>query len=178
MLADEGISLEWGYVALSRGREQNQLYLCSQPDQARAEFAPTTAEPADPSARLTARLQASSAQVLAIDAGQPMAQPGAEHLQRLEHAAAVASTERRALDTKRSWLTSLTGARRRANEREADARSQLVQARRVIAERKHGAVPHDLDREREATAARAAEDLRERQADRMTRRQRGFGREL
>ncbi len=27
VLADEGISLEWGYVALSRGREENQLYL-------------------------------------------------------------------------------------------------------------------------------------------------------
>ncbi len=72
VLADEGISREWGYVALSRGRESNRLYLCSQPDQARAEFAPTATEPADPIARLTARLQTSSAQVLAIDAGQPM----------------------------------------------------------------------------------------------------------
>ena len=179
VLADEGISLEWGYVALSRGREQNQVYVCSQPDQARAEFAPTAGEAADPIGRLTARLQTSSAQILAIDAGQPMAQAGADDLLSLERAAAVAGAERRALEnSKRAWLTSLTGARRRAHEREADARSQLVQARRQIAERKHGAVPHDLEREREASAARSAENLRERQAERMTRRERGFGREL
>ena len=48
----------------------------------------------------------------------------------------------------------------------------------MIAEQTRGAVPHDLEREREASAARAAENLRERQAERMTRRERGFGREL
>ena len=179
VLADEGISLEWGYVALSRGREQNQLYLCSQPDQARAEFAPTATEPADPIARLTARLQTSSAQILAIDAGQPMAEHGAEELHRLERAAAVAERERRTLENgKRGWIAAATGQRRRARERAADARLELLQARRVIAEQTHGAVPHDLEREREASAARAAENLRERQAERMTRRERGFGREL
>ena len=99
-----GISLEWGYVALSRGREQNQLYLCSQPDQARAEFAPTATEPADPISRLTARLQANSAQILAIDAGQPMADPGAEELHRLERAAAVAERERRSLENRETRL--------------------------------------------------------------------------
>ncbi len=72
----------------------------------------------------------------------------------------------------------LTGQRRRARERAADARLELLQARRVIAEQTHGAVPHDLEREREASAARAAENLRERQAERMIRRERGFGREL
>ena len=179
VLADEGISLEWGYVALSRGREQNQLYLCSQPDQARAEFAPTATEPADPIARLTARLQTSSAQILAIDAGQPMAEHGAEELHRLERAAAVAERERRTLENgKRGWIAAATGQRRRARERAADARLELLQARRVIAEQTHGAVPHDLEREREASAARAAENLRERQAERMIRRERGFGREL
>ena len=179
VLADRGISLEWGYVALSRGREQNQLYVCSQPDQARAEFAPTATEPADPIARLTARLQASSAQILAIDAGQAIAEHGAEELHRLERAAAVAERERRRLENGRqSWIAAATGQRRRARERAADARLELLHARREIAEQQHGAVPHGLEREREASAARAAENLRERQAERVIRRERGFGREL
>lgn len=178
VLADDGISLEWGYVALSRGREQNQLYLCAQPDHARAEFAPDATEPADPIPRLTARLQTSGAQILAIDAGQPMAD-GAEELHRLERAAAVADRERRALENgKRGWIAAATGQRRRARERAAAARLELLQARRVSADQMHGAVPHDLEREREASAARAAEAVRERQAERMTRRERGFGREL
>ena len=124
VLADDGISLEWGYVALSRGRDQNQLYLCSEPDQARAEFAPTATEPADPIARLTAHLQTSSAQILAIDAGQPMAQPSAEELHRLERASAVSERERRTLENgKRGWITAVTGQRLRARERARHARS-------------------------------------------------------
>ena len=91
----------------------------------------------------------------------------------------VAERERRTLENgKRGWIAAATGQRRRARERAADARLELLQARRVIAERTHGAVPHDLELEREASAARAAEVLRERQAERMTRRERGFGREL
>ena len=66
VLADEGISLEWGYVALSRGREQNQVYLCSQSDQARAEFAPTATAPANPIAGLTTRLLLSGKAIAAV----------------------------------------------------------------------------------------------------------------
>ena len=46
VLAGEGIDREWAYVALSRGRLANRLYVATQPDDARAEFASRRSEPA------------------------------------------------------------------------------------------------------------------------------------
>ena len=43
VLASEGMSREWAYVALSRGRLSNRLYVAAQPDDERAEFAPVDA---------------------------------------------------------------------------------------------------------------------------------------
>jgi ATP-dependent exoDNAse (exonuclease V) alpha subunit len=40
VLADEGVSREWAYVALRCGRESNRLYLAAVPDHPRVEFAP------------------------------------------------------------------------------------------------------------------------------------------
>jgi ATP-dependent exoDNAse (exonuclease V) alpha subunit len=54
VLADPGIDQEWAYVALSRGRESNRLYLSASRDELRSEFAPTNPEPPDPVARLAA----------------------------------------------------------------------------------------------------------------------------
>ena len=67
VLASEGMSREWAYVALSRGRLSNRLYVAAQPDDERAEFAPTSPELRDPVERLAAALRDSDAQVLAID---------------------------------------------------------------------------------------------------------------
>ena len=67
VLADEGINREWAYVALSRGRHSNRLYLSERHDDARAEFAPTDPDPPDPIPQLAASLRDSAAQVLAID---------------------------------------------------------------------------------------------------------------
>jgi ATP-dependent exoDNAse (exonuclease V) alpha subunit len=63
------MSREWAYVAMSRGRLSNRLYLPERVDDERAEFAPLERHRRDPSARLAASLQRSDAQMLAIDTG-------------------------------------------------------------------------------------------------------------
>jgi hypothetical protein len=179
VLADEGIDQEWAYVALSRGRESNQLYLTAQPDQARAEFAPAAADTRDPIARLAAHLQNSGGQILAIDSGEPMRRPSNEDIVRLERAVATVERQRRALDVrKHGWIAGVTGQRQRARTREDEARAELRQARRVVAERAHGSIPHEQERGEAARIARLDERAAERVDERMARRQRGFGREL
>jgi hypothetical protein len=69
VLADAAIDREWAYVALSRGRHSNQLYLPEQRDDDRAEIAPTSRPASDAIDRLAAQLNRSRAQVLAIDSG-------------------------------------------------------------------------------------------------------------
>jgi ATP-dependent exoDNAse (exonuclease V) alpha subunit len=57
---------EWAYTALSRGRERNQLYTIAGTDRDRLEYAP--ASPGrDPDERLTAALNRSRQQQLALD---------------------------------------------------------------------------------------------------------------
>ena len=65
VLAGPGIDREGGYIALSRGRESNQLYAARDTDTARAEYAPTGERDADPIERLVIGLETSSA----LDAG-------------------------------------------------------------------------------------------------------------
>lgn len=175
VLAGEGVNREWAYVALSRGRESNHLYLSRQPDQARAEFAPAVGEAGDPIARLGARLQTSAGQVLAIDAGREVGSPSSEEILRLEQAVAFAERERRAIDARRhSWIAGLTGQRSRAYERERNSRAELGQVRRVFAERTHGALPHQEEREERARMVL----LDAHAAERAARRERRFGREF
>ena len=71
VLAGGGIDREWAYVALSRGRHTNRLYLAAQLDDDRAEYAPLSAGETNPIERLARQLERSSAQVLAIDTGRP-----------------------------------------------------------------------------------------------------------
>ena len=74
-----GLSRESGYTAMSRGRDANHLYVADAvPD--REEFAP--AEPGRRTAveRLVRDLQRSTAESLAIDAGEPT--PGARRRER------------------------------------------------------------------------------------------------
>ena len=68
VLAGPGISREWGYAAMTRGRHQNRLYAARDPDD-RQEFAPTI----PPEHRRTARselvraLSTSQAEPLALE---------------------------------------------------------------------------------------------------------------
>ena len=88
MLADPSLSQEWGYTALTRGRESNHLYVAGTRPKRRDEHAPYDPEPPDPIARA---LSSSNAQTLAIDASPLFA---ARHeLRRLEGARAAAERD-------------------------------------------------------------------------------------
>ena len=73
VLADSGVSGEWAYTAMSRGREHNALYFAADHHAARDEFAPRDAHERTPLERLAAALGSSEASTLAIDAGTPAA---------------------------------------------------------------------------------------------------------
>ena len=180
----QGLTVDRAFVLAERGHEprvgatsrsaaaasSNQLYVAAQPDEARASSRrPRPSQPIRSSAS-PARLQSSSAQVLAIDTGRS----DAEHeqlriLHRLERAAAVAERERR---SHRKWEAKLDSRSGRSAdvepvERAADARLELLQTRRAIAEQ-HARSRAARPRARAGSgAARAAENLRERQAERI-----------
>jgi hypothetical protein len=90
VLATGGIGSEWAYVALSRGRESNRIYVAEIEDDPRAEFAPAESARVGAVERLRRSLASSDAQVLAIDAGTPAARE-------VESDLAAATLERRAL---------------------------------------------------------------------------------
>jgi hypothetical protein len=171
VLGDEGMTREWAYVALSRGRESNRLYLSERCDDARAEFAPTDEDKSDPIARLAASLRGSAAQVLAIDSGRPVGEPAEQGVLELQTRVMAAERKRRSLEA--AGLRRLPGSLKRAVRDEAQAREALDQARRRSAERQHGARPFAEER------ARAEQvDLLERKAVRARERRQGIGREL
>lgn len=69
VLADPGISREWAYAALTRGRRENRIYIAERAVAERAEFAPETPAELVPSARqqLARSLARSEAQPLALE---------------------------------------------------------------------------------------------------------------
>ena len=159
VLATDGIDREWAYVALSRGRHSNRLYLTANPDNDRAEYAPAGPSP-DPLERLARQLEHSSAQILAIDSGQ--------RVESMEQA----TLGRRRLERRRfGWLP------RRRQELEA-ARAREADARREQVELQHGAHPFATDAEWRERLDRQHERELERAAERLLRRGRGMGREL
>jgi len=144
VLGSEELYLEWGYVALSRGRTENHLYLTA-PTRDRDEIAP--AEPAtDRLTALTRSLQRSRAQQLATDttspnadpAGQPTAALRRDHAELTQRHAGAKNArgddrERAALERQRHQaLAALDSATRRAQEaderadRPAAAREQAI----------------------------------------------------
>jgi conjugative relaxase-like TrwC/TraI family protein len=165
VLAGQGISQEWAYVALSRGRESNRLYVAESTTTERQEFAPTSRDTRDPIERLQTRLEASSAQVLAIDSG------GVDPLWRAAEGVRRAAAAREALEAKR---VRLPGQLERARETEAAARRRLADVERAGAERRHGRLPF-VDRD-DALHERA--ELARRLAERRLTRDRDLGREL
>jgi hypothetical protein len=66
VLAESGGTREWLYVAMSRGRQANRLYIADE-NRARDEFAPTDPHRPDAWRRLAAALGRSEAQPMAID---------------------------------------------------------------------------------------------------------------
>ena len=155
VLADEGIDREWAYVALSRGRQSNRIYLTSAPDDARADYGPVTRPTTDPVERLARQLRSSSAQVLAIDSGR----------------ASEASVETAAQRRRLGWLP---GRRPRLG----DARPRETDVRRKRLELEHGARPFATEQDFFERVDRLQEQQVERSNERALRRDRGIGREL
>ena len=169
VLAGEGIDREWAYVALSRGRDSNRLYLAAAFDDDRAEYAPARPPTTDPIKRLARQLESSSAQVLAIDTGR-RAEPdpvgaSAEALER-------ATDERRRLEGRSlGWLPGRRRELEAAREREADARRARLEAA-------HAARPIEAEQDFAASVERAHARQAERATERVLRHDRGIGREL
>ena len=67
VLGDETLYREWGYVAMSRGKQSNSLYVVSSADLDREELGGEVAATIDPTAELTRALARSHAQELASD---------------------------------------------------------------------------------------------------------------
>jgi conjugative relaxase-like TrwC/TraI family protein len=172
VLAGQGLSSEWAYVALSRGRLANRLYISADPEQEREEFAPGEQGAQGPVERLAASLRTSSAQVLAIDSGSSaLADPqfdarnAAEYLHTLE----------------RGRLRWLPGRRReleRARREERAAIGELRRAERAEAERLHGTRRFISEQDRAASTDATLDLLADRATERILRRSRVPGREL
>ena len=88
VLALGPISREWGYTALSRGREANRLYAVTGDLDERAEYAPASRS-RDARRDLTAAFSRSAAQTLAIEVARE---------QRAQQELVVATAEREAAD--------------------------------------------------------------------------------
>ena len=69
VLGDEAVYREWGYVALSRGREHNCFYIVAADDQEALDLGQVRLDPADPVARVRRALERSGAKDLALDTG-------------------------------------------------------------------------------------------------------------
>ncbi|MDA0167526.1 relaxase domain-containing protein [Solirubrobacter taibaiensis] len=176
VLAGEGMSREWAYVALSRGRKSNRLYVAAQPDDARAEFAPVSVELRDPVERLVAALRDSEAPVLAIDSGRTEA---SEVRVAAERDAEALTRERAELQRRgRLWLPGRRRALDDARAREDAAKERVEEARRREAEAWHGARGFVSEHDLEAQRTRRLERMAERATERALQREGRIGREL
>jgi hypothetical protein len=172
VLASEGMSREWAYVALSRGRLSNRLYIAARPDDAREEFAPVERDARDPVERLAAAVRDGEGQVLAIDTGRELPSDNGLELQVL---ALRATREREALERRgHLWLPGRRRALAEAQDRERAASAELRQLRRKDAELRHATRSFVTEKELEARgdvihrhiAERATERVHERAIER------------
>jgi ATP-dependent exoDNAse (exonuclease V) alpha subunit len=138
VLGDEGMSREWGYTAMSRGRLANHLYAPAEPDDARVEYAPGDPAPDDPVGRLARALTRSDDTSLAIDAHRltyaderPVAR---RWWQRRRSAASDAAREQRILDERRKQMEEQHAGRRFVTQRELD--DEVVRMRGRAVERR------------------------------------------
>jgi ATP-dependent exoDNAse (exonuclease V) alpha subunit len=172
VLAGHGISSEWAYVALSRGRLANRLYFSADAHPERAEFAPREKGAREPLERLAAALRTSRAQVLAIDSGS-----SALADRRLD--ARNAAERRHALERRKlRWLPRRRRELERARRDESVAIGELRRAQRADAERLHGARSFLNERDRAAGNDTTLDLLADRATERILRGGPVLGREL
>ena len=172
VLAGQGINSEWAYVALSRGRLANRLYVSADADPERAEFAPREQGARGPVERLAGALRTSSAQVLAIDTGS-----SALADRRLD--ARDAAEYRHALERRKlRWLPGRRRELERARRGERVAIGELRRTQRAEAERLHGSRSFVSEQDRGAGNDTTLDVLADRATERILRRGRMLGREL
>jgi hypothetical protein len=172
VLASEGMSREWAYVALSRGRLSNRLYVAEQPDNERAEFAPVERQTRDAVERMTAGLRESDGEVLAIDSG-----VAADDRLGLQVAAESAARGREALERRRfQWLPGRKRQLAGAREKERAATSALAAALRDVAEQRHGARSFVDERQLQIQRDERARQISDRATERVLQRDRYLGR--
>ena len=172
VLAGQGISREWAYVALSRARLANRLYLSADAEAERVEFAPSEQRCREPLERLAAALRTSSAQVLAIDSGSSTL--AERRLDARKVAERRDALERRGL----RWLPGRRRELQRVRRDEHVAIEELHRAQRSEAEHLHGARSFISEQERAASNDAALDLLADRATERILRRGRTVGREL
>jgi ATP-dependent exoDNAse (exonuclease V) alpha subunit len=73
VLGDETLYREWTYTAMSRGRNDNRLYVVAGADPDRDELGGEVAPPSDPMAELVRAIRRSRAKDLALEAYEPRA---------------------------------------------------------------------------------------------------------
>jgi ATP-dependent exoDNAse (exonuclease V) alpha subunit len=170
VLADERLTREVAYTALSRGRRTNHLYLTEDPDTPSAEYAPSASREGTALARLVGALKTSRATSLAIDAGEPDA---ADQLALARHELAAARGAVSEFDRSR-WRPRRREQRERARQRESIARERVVMLARAAAEQRHA----DRRFVEERSVAERAASVRDRLVERRLDRGRSRGREL
>ena len=134
VLVGDQLTREAGYVALSRGRQSNRLYVLDSPESERDEFAPAGPGRQDPVRALVESLGRSRRQTMATDlaAAEPELAQLAERRAELEQERATATRERTALEREHpAWFRAGARARHataleRAQEAEDRAREQLA----------------------------------------------------
>ncbi len=149
VLADDALTSELGYTALSRGRHSNHLYLAEHPDDPRAEYAPTGPPERTALERLTDTLRTSRATVLAIDTGQP---DPVELLAGARRELAAARVERAEVERRRCR----PGRRDRleaARQRESGLQQRVDELTRAAAEQRHADRPLTDERETSPSSA-------------------------
>ncbi len=67
VLADSALTREWGYTALTRGREANHLYVPEREELARHDFGPGDGQPVDAVERLACNLSTSRVEILGVE---------------------------------------------------------------------------------------------------------------
>jgi ATP-dependent exoDNAse (exonuclease V) alpha subunit len=137
VIADQTLNRELAYTALSRGRISNHLYLAREPENARAEYAPTDPNRREPLQRLTAALTTIRANILAIDTGHD---DPAVRLAQARLDLDRARTERAELQRSR-WRPGRRRALTASHTREAAAAENLAQLMRQADEQRHAQRP-------------------------------------
>lgn len=136
VLADSGLTGEWAYTAMSRGRHHNALYFAADRDDTRADFAPRDMDERSTAERLMTALASSEASTLAIDTGTPAAPDLEREIQAARDVLATAQAQlRRAEGRRLAWRPSVRADIDVARQAEAAAGRQLSELHTRLAER-------------------------------------------